>query len=196
MTDYREIWRTVPGWCAFAEAYKHAINVVPSPGLIVEIGSWQGKSACLMAALIRESGKAIEFCCIDPWKDGGPDLQHTPFKIEGENKLYQSFLDHTKEFRSEIKPIRGLSGEVFHTFADQSIDYLMIDGDHSYEGVRDDIANYLPKMKPGGIVAGDDYLWPGVTKAFHEAFGDRVRTRIKKEHRDYRQSVAYCWVQL
>jgi predicted O-methyltransferase YrrM len=44
-------------------------------------------------------------------------------------------------------------------------DVLIIDGDHSYEGVKADFANYLPSVKVGGYIIFDDYGasdWPGV----------------------------------
>lgn len=52
-------------------------------------------------------------------------------------------------------------------------DFIFIDAGHSYEAVRDDIANYLPKVKPGGWFGGHDFhpSWPGVQQAVIEKFG-------------------------
>lgn len=57
---------------------------------------------------------------------------------------------------------------------DGSLDYVFIDADHSYEGCRDDIAAWLPKLKPGGLLGGHDYgrsAYPseGVKPAVDEA---------------------------
>jgi len=41
--------------------------------------------------------------------------------------------------------------------ADGSLDFVFIDGDHAYEGVKRDIAAWLPKVKPGGWLTGHDY---------------------------------------
>jgi hypothetical protein len=40
---------------------------------------------------------------------------------------------------------------------DGSLDFVFIDGDHSYEGVRRDIEAWMPKVKPGGWLTGHDY---------------------------------------
>lgn len=44
---------------------------------------------------------------------------------------------------------------------DGPIDFLFIDGDHSYEGVRADWELYSPLVRPGGLVAFHD-VWPGI----------------------------------
>lgn len=36
------------------------------------------------------------------------------------------------------------------------LDFLFIDGDHSYEGVKSDYRNYRPLVKPGGFIAFHD----------------------------------------
>lgn len=52
-------------------------------------------------------------------------------------------------------------------------DFVFIDAGHSYEAVRDDIADWLPKLAPGGWFGGHDYheAWPGVIEAVNDAFG-------------------------
>ncbi|MEJ2125842.1 MAG: class I SAM-dependent methyltransferase, partial [Alphaproteobacteria bacterium] len=52
-----------------------------------------------------------------------------------------------------------------------SINLLIIDGDHSYEGIKYDFDNYFPLLQPGGYVIFDDYNakeWPGVQKFIDE----------------------------
>ena len=54
------------------------------------------------------------------------------------------------------------------------LDSVYIDADHCYPAVRADIAAWLPKVRPGGIIAGHDFWpekFPGVCRAVHEAFG-------------------------
>jgi len=41
--------------------------------------------------------------------------------------------------------------------ADASLDFIFIDGDHSYEGVQRDLLAWMPKVKPGGWLMGHDY---------------------------------------
>ena len=52
----------------------------------------------------------------------------------------------------------------------ESLDFLYIDGNHTYEYVKRDIANYYPLIKSGGLIGGHDYTkdFKGVIKAANE----------------------------
>lgn len=60
------------------------------------------------------------------------------------------------------------------TLPDGGLDFVFIDADHSYEGVRADLVAWAPKLRPGGILSGHDYGLPthprfGVKQAVDEA---------------------------
>jgi predicted O-methyltransferase YrrM len=59
-------------------------------------------------------------------------------------------------------------------YKDNSLDFVLLDASHTYEDVKADIQAWLPKIKSGGILAGDDYhvSWPGVINAVNEMFTD------------------------
>lgn len=58
---------------------------------------------------------------------------------------------------------------------DESLDFVFIDADHSYDGVWSDIEAWLPKIRPGGLLSGHDYnnpedvCGPEVKRAVDEA---------------------------
>lgn len=58
-------------------------------------------------------------------------------------------------------------------FADHSVDLVFIDGDHTYAGALSDCENWVSKIRPGGILCGDDWLM----KAVASAVGDFARKR-------------------
>ena len=60
---------------------------------------------------------------------------------------------------TNIKYINEFSAIACESFDVESIDMLHVDGDHSTKGIYDDLVNYWPKMKKGGIVVCDDYDW-------------------------------------
>ena len=60
-------------------------------------------------------------------------------------------------------------------FKDNSFDLIFIDADHSYEAVKKDLDNWIPKLKPGGKISGHDYgNKEGVGRAVNERF-DNVK---------------------
>jgi predicted O-methyltransferase YrrM len=58
------------------------------------------------------------------------------------------------------RPLRMTSLEAAAQYEDNSIDFLMLDGSHETEDVIADIKAFLPKMKDGGVMTGDD-VWDG-----------------------------------
>jgi predicted O-methyltransferase YrrM len=192
-------FRDLPGWAAFADLYVSQVRLAPPTrqSRFVEVGSWLGRSAALMAVEIENSGKNIEFICVDPWTDGGPDLRDTGyFKDLKVRAVYDIFCQNIRPVQHRIKAMRMMSVEAAKHVEDNSVDFIMLDGDHNYEGIRADIDAWLPKMRSGSVISGDDYLWPGVKKAVDETFGSRVDVRVKKNHANYRNSASYWSVLL
>jgi len=67
------------------------------------------------------------------------------------------------------------SREAASLVADESLDFVFLDANHSYEYTREDIGLWMPKVRPGGLLAGHDYGNPhnsawGITRAVDEAF--------------------------
>ena len=58
----------------------------------------------------------------------------------------------------------------------ESVDFIFIDADHTYEGVKRDIGNYASKVKVGGYICGHDITDPQVNRAVVEYFGDTYST--------------------
>jgi hypothetical protein len=57
--------------------------------------------------------------------------------------------------------LRLKSQDAVHLFADNSLDVVYIDADHKYDPVYADITAWYKKVKPGGVLCGDDYIEMG-----------------------------------
>lgn len=62
------------------------------------------------------------------------------------------------EFHERAVMIRSDSAVAAHFIAHGELDFVYLDGDHSYEGCKKDLEVWWDKLKPGGIFCGDDYL--------------------------------------
>lgn len=70
--------------------------------------------------------------------------------------VYEALLVYAKT-KPEAVLIKDQSSDALKTFADDSLDMVYIDGDHSYDGVKRDLSSSYPKVRPGGWIMGHDY---------------------------------------
>jgi predicted O-methyltransferase YrrM len=65
--------------------------------------------------------------------------------------------DKLDKFGDKVEFLKGFSVDMAVKVRDGSLDFVYLDGDHSYEGCKADIHAWLPKLKLGGIMAFHDY---------------------------------------
>jgi hypothetical protein len=71
---------------------------------------------------------------------------------------HESTVRLMKNHGAKFKILRGLSTAMAKNIINESLDFVYIDSDHSYEGVMADLKAWTPKVKKGGLVSGHDYL--------------------------------------
>jgi len=136
-------WENIQGMFNFDNIYNEMVSKYNN-AVFVEIGCWKGKSAAYMAELIKDSKKNIKFYTIDL------------FEYEGKS-FYEETLNNLTPLLDYVTIIKENSTTAYKRFEDNSIDFLFIDGDHTYEGCKNDIKLWFPKVKTPGIIAGHDY---------------------------------------
>jgi hypothetical protein len=158
----------------------------------IEIGVWKGD----LSFYLCESSPAIkEYYMVDPllYSDNAfdhSDDDHPTImkqgryecamggKVRNQNELDSMALNieqKTKKFQN-LKFIRKSSLEASLDFEDSYFDFIYLDAIHLYKHVKEDIINWLPKLKNKGIFIGDDCnnMFPGVEKAAKEVLGSNV----------------------
>jgi len=129
----------------------------------VEIGSYLGASTCFIAQGLKQGCKLY---CIDTW--GNHNMKYVDQDIDGEERdTYQEFMLNTAKHKDKIIPLQGWSYNIIETLksAENHIDFLFIDGDHNYEGVKKDWDLFSPLLKKGSLIAFHDTGWAeGVNK--------------------------------
>lgn len=150
-----------------------------------EIGVLHGETAF---RILRDR-PLVTHIMIDPWvvqpRDGS-------FSASGDNcsKKPQNFHDTAYDYTRKRVAFAGaraiihrkFSHEVVESIPDRSLDYVFIDGDHSYEGCHKDIVLWLPKVKQGGWIGGHDYgnpRLPGVKKAVDQLIHSGVELDVE-----------------
>jgi len=160
------------------EEREFVLDKLPEGSAGVEVGVWKGD----LSAMILRKVRPTTLMLVDPWIFD-PRFSESLF---GGGKATQSQADMDAIFqkvrgRFSVEVARGVvsirrntSVEAAAATADESVDWVYIDGNHTYEFVLEDLRSWYPKVRPGGLVAGDDYDRPGawwgdgVTKAVNE----------------------------
>ena len=155
-----KIWENINGWFNFHNFYTSMVGKFDN-AIFVEVGCWEGKSTTFMADKIKKSGRNIKFYAVDIWEDY---VQEGLTWSANMNK----FLKNIEPLKDYINVIKGDSEEAITQFADKTVDFVFIDGNHQYEFIKKDIECWLPKMKKGGVLAGHDTQFEGVMKAINE----------------------------
>ena len=105
----------------------------------VEIGTYFGENA----ESILETLNIKKIFLIDPYDE---DI-HEVGEKQAKKKL--------REFYNKIVWVKKLSSNAVKDVPD-NLDFVYIDGDHSYKVVKEDLENYYPKIRKGGVLAGHD----------------------------------------
>lgn len=129
--------------------------------LIIEVGCWYGRSTAALLNGMPDFGRLV---AVDPWQDGGE-------YVDAE-KAYHNFKSLFKRDidNGRLIVMRMESRAAFEMLAEDTFDFVFIDGDHSYETVYQDIRHGMLALMEGGIISGHDYdTEAGVTEAVDEA---------------------------
>jgi hypothetical protein len=178
----------IPGWFAYQDLYTDVVKAAGNDDVFVEVGAWFGKSTNYMAQQIRESKKNIQFTTVDTWKGTDDEDIHQEIVGSFAGDIFYEFVDNSilSDNYGHINMIKDTSKNASNQFANGSIDYLMLDAGHSYDALMEDLKAWYNKVKPGGIVSGDDYgVFHGVTQAadeyFYKQFEKGFRSFIRKK---------------
>ncbi len=153
MKNLNHILGYIPGFLSQREAellYKIAHD---KAGNIIEIGSLHGRSTVVLAEAIKDSDKSGKVFAIDP---GYMDIQSL---VNFQKNISHFGVD------KYIQPITISSEEANKNWHDP-VDFLWIDGDHTYKGAELDFLLWEPYLKIGGIIAYHDVTFnhPDVRK--------------------------------
>ena len=150
--------RNVPGFLMEGEArlLGTIAACVPAQGLIVEIGSFKGKSTVMLAKVAAHYGLG-PVVAIDPHNFNSAELQD--LRTDAESTSFKDFLSNieTAGVASNVEVHRAFSKDIADTW-NRPIRFLWIDGDHSYAGAKSDFDGFFPYVAPLGVVALHDSL--------------------------------------
>jgi predicted O-methyltransferase YrrM len=160
------------GWHSGDESrfYNNLIKNLKN-GTIIEIGVYGGASLLGVADTLKKTNSHLYE--IDPWEkvvnaNGTPmsneqrDIHRNKLK---KLRLHLDSIIKKENYDKNITLVCDFASNFASQFKEKSVDIVFVDGDHSYDSVYDDITTWLPKIKDGGVMWGDDFVWGSVAKA-------------------------------
>lgn len=120
-------------------------------GAGVEIGTYRGEYA--REILSKWPG---HLTCVDPWEDFDRSEYLDGCNAGDMDIVYQEAVLRLAAWSDRVSFTLMRSADAVGQFADDSLDFVYIDGNHREDVVRRDIAGYWPKVQLGGILAGHD----------------------------------------
>ena len=134
--------------------------------VMVEVGSYMGESASVFAKHVKS------ITAIDPWVEGYDDNDGA--SSTNMSKV-EEYFDKTMSNFSNMKKIKMKSLEACKQFDDESLDFVYIDAEHTYEALFNDLKAWTPKVKKDGWICGHDWQRMDLRKAIVDVLGDPDR---------------------
>lgn len=155
-----------------------------------EIGVCTGR----YSRILLDSIPDLQLLGIDPYT---PYKGYTDFRRKGTHETNLKLAREATAPFPNYTLMLAFGHDAAQWIADESLDFVFIDGNHQYEAVKQDISDWFPKVRRGGIMSGHDYYEfksgrGGVVRAvdeFAKANGYKVNSTGWTEgaHRDDKQ---------
>lgn len=156
--------------------YEGIVDIMRRYNILDAFGVEIGVQRAYFSSKLLSSGVFKKLFLVDLWED------HEGYdeKFHDHSSNYLECVKVMSQFPEDKYEVMKMeSTKASEVFPVGSLDFVYLDANHSYEGVKNDIAAWYPKLKKGGILCGDDYhLYPtfqfspdiefGVTKAVDE----------------------------
>ena len=147
-----------------------------------EVGVFQGDTS---VGLLEGLPGLERLMCIDLWRQDRDFMRHSPNK---KGVMYNAnWTAVRRRFAEQVgAPYAGRVWSMEMTslaaaqcVPDGTLDFVFLDANHGYEFIKGDAQAWWPKVKDGGVVAGDDYCDKptyGVIRALTELLPGRHKT--------------------
>lgn len=120
----------------------------------------------------------VSYYAVDLWQQQGADYNDTAnVKPHTQVANLRAAMELLEPFWSSVRLLQEPSTAAAKRFEAGSVDFVYIDARHDFASVLEDLRAWWPKVKAGGMLGGDDYLYSEVKDAV-DAFAENERVQI------------------
>lgn len=135
----------IDGWLEPEDSLKLYELASLAPGPFLEIGTFRGKSASILATALRDAGRQLQFFSLDIDRDALEAARAT--------LAAQGLSDR-------VTLVHGSVGAFFRALPAIAPEFVFLDGDHSAEGLGRDLARLESRVPEGGLLLFHDFVNP------------------------------------
>lgn len=133
-----------------------------NPRRILEIGSYEGASACYLIQKLSD-GTPLEVHCVDTWEGGvdhqGIDMGAVEGRFDRNIAAAKSLSNHPVEVIKHKGPSDLMLSRLIAEGRRNYFDFTYVDGSHQAPDVLFDAVAAFRLTRVGGLIAFDDYIW-------------------------------------
>jgi predicted O-methyltransferase YrrM len=151
VSEFSKDWfsQHIPSWDKIFSALR--------PTRILEIGSYEGRSAVYCCEFLVKNNLEGMVICVDSWEGGVEHEKDRMFEVEAR------FRKNLEPYSPYCRARKGLSSivlrQLYEAYRHASFDLIYIDGSHVAKDVLTDAVLAYPLLRKGGFMIFDDYLW-------------------------------------
>ena len=171
-------WTDIHGWFRWRSGQEEAVLHFDEGSRFVEVGTYLGRSLCSLGEVVQQSGKRFSVIGIDTCRGSGAEGPtqkdfHAGAVADGGGTFAGTLHRNVIEcgLADTISLIVTDSVTAAGFFADGSIAWVHLDAAHDRDRLATDIGAWLPKVRSGGWLSGDDFnieKWPEVVSTVRE----------------------------
>jgi hypothetical protein len=157
--------RYTQDWFSYHEAHwlQHFGHLAGLPGLqAVEVGSYEGRSACWIVQHLL-TGEGSRLVCVEPFQEHDEQEWNFDYNVR------------LAGCAGKIVKLRGRSQQVLPFLAEESVDFVYVDGSHMILDVLQDAAMCWRLLRPRGVLVFDDYEHTLFPDSFGMSAGPAIR---------------------
>lgn len=188
--------------------YRCGITILPNRGEIpyvlnardllgegAEIGVKHGQ----FSEYLLDHWKGRLLYSVDPWREFERGVYQDDDNVaqREQDRNYEITQKRLSRFGARSKILRMTSEEAARLIRDDSLDFVYLDARHDYASVKEDISLWFPKVRPGGVLAGHDYLEGkigGTTFGVKPAVDEFVSSKGLCLHVTFREPIYKSWL--
>lgn len=141
------------GFACREDIWVHLVRQIRARDFL-ELGVYRGAFA---QRLLMDCQDIAHYYMLDPWRH--LDDWNKPANVNQPrfDEIYAEAMARTVCGGDRRIVLRGTTTEMIDRIPDQALDIAYIDGDHTLRGIAIDLIRTYPKIRPGGLLGGDDY---------------------------------------